>query len=49
MLEAVGRYLSEFWTLKRTLAKGSEPQYVTNIFDVLRPHCHGMVSEEAFE
>lgn len=41
-LEAVGKHLSEFWTLKRTLAKGSEPQYVTDIFTVLRPHCHGM-------
>ena len=28
---------------ERTLAKGSEPQYVTDIFAVLGPHCHGMV------
>ena len=45
-LEAVGAHLSEFWTLKRALAKGSEPQYVTDIFAALAPHCHGMVSAD---
>ena len=46
-LEAIGQHLSEFWSLKRTLAKGSEPQYVTDIFAVLRPHCYGMVRRHA--
>ena len=45
-LKAVGAHLSEFWTLKRTLAKGSEPKYVTDIFAALAPLCHGMVSSD---
>ena len=34
-LEGVGRCLSQYWSLKRSLAPGSEPQLVRNILDVL--------------
>ena len=36
-LEGVGRCISRYWTIKRTLAPGSEPQLVTNILQVLHP------------
>ena len=36
-LEGVGECISRYWTIKRTLAPGSEPQLVTNILQVLHP------------
>ena len=36
-LEGVGECISRYWTIKRTLAPGSEPQLVTNILQVLQP------------
>ena len=36
-LEAVGGCISRYWTIKRTLAPGSEPQLVTDILRVLQP------------
>ena len=36
-LEGGGQCISRYWTIKRTLAPGSEPQLVTNILQVLQP------------
>ena len=36
-LEGVGQCISRYWTIKRTLAPGSEPQLVTKILQVLQP------------
>ena len=36
-LEAVGGCISRYWTIKRSLAPGSEPQLVTDILRVLQP------------
>ena len=36
-LEGIGRCFSKYWTIKRSLAPGSEPQLVSNILHVLDP------------
>ena len=36
-LEGIGRCFSKYWTIKRSLAPGSEPHLVRNILDVLDP------------
>ena len=40
-LEGIGRCFSKYWTIKRSLAPGSEPQLVRNILDVLHPFMVG--------
>ena len=40
-LEGIGRCFSQYWTIKRSLAPGSEPQLVRNILDVLQPFTLG--------
>ena len=40
-LEGIGRCLSRYWRVKRSLAPGSEPQLVRNILEVLQPFMLG--------
>ena len=40
-LDRVGQCLSQYWTIKKTLAPGAEPQLVKNILHVLQPYILG--------
>ena len=40
-LDGIGRCISRYWTIKRSLAPGSEPQLVRTILDVVDPFIVG--------
>ncbi len=46
----MGSLLSEYWTLKKNLVADAdpEPECCRILFEAMRPHCFGMVSELCF-
>ncbi|XP_064467245.1 L-fucose kinase-like isoform X2 [Ornithodoros turicata] len=40
-LLSIGMMMNEYWTLKKVLASGCEPQFVRQIMDLLEPHLLG--------
>ncbi|KAM7283259.1 L-fucose kinase [Ixodes scapularis] len=41
--EAIGKSLGKYWSLKKVLAVGCEPEFVRRLMDLLSPHVHGQL------
>lgn len=42
-LEAIGKSMNQYWSLKKVLAPGCEPEFVRRLMDLLRPHAYGQL------
>lgn len=42
-LEAIGKSMDQYWSLKKMLALGCEPEFVRRLMDLLRPHVYGQL------
>ncbi|CAN7992081.1 unnamed protein product [Ixodes hexagonus] len=42
-LEAIGKSMDKYWSLKKVLALGCEPEFVRRLMELLAPHVHGQL------